>query len=596
LELQGDFLAISIRDVEGVLQARSLTNPSLDALNPNDQSYRALLLQPSGPILADNTRIGPLNLAFADTQATQFLQLATVKGHHLVVTPEYYLPIKTLLACVQGATFPAVGALWVLGCESMTPEQLEKFKADCAGYCDVIFESETAAAVQGIYYDPVAYCFVTKDNEGTDRRVVLLQFKTISSRDQHFFENKNLRCGSVIYQFKGAGDELALSTIICSDAFNVAADEKVRSKLTRFATLIHVQLNPKPRHTDYLRYRLDTFSKNKDLNNCDIVCLNWSENMIQYDAPNGNHEAWKNESGSAWYISDHRCSSNDDEVERNERLGLYYSRHVKHRHVLHFHFSAAAFELTVAKVAQVGSYLHDNHLGPKLDARYTWDEEHQEWRPNAECPDPGLSKLLSLTPQVEVGLTSLKALESRLRVERAIALSCGLAKSKVNWFRASELDGCKLGEDEIVRRTTLCLDRDPSARHEREHRVKRVAALDTILRTQKLPPQIRDLTGGGTQVMWHANSPHTNVVKDGSHPALVVYLGMDPSSDTVRNVSDAAFELLRIENNDSHKHRIAVCYHTMDQTGATPLEFANIRQLTDITHGGGSATSITEGL
>lgn len=585
-------MTISIRDVEGVLQARSLTNPSLDALNPNDQSYRALLLQPAGPILADSTRIGPLDLALADRQATTFLELATAKGHHLVVTPEYYLPIETLLKCVQGTSFPAIGALWVLGCESMTPAQLKKFEADCAGYCDVIFEEDTAPAVQGIYYDPVAYCFVTKDKGGNDCRVVLLQFKTISSRDPHFFENKNLRCGSVIYQFKGAGEELSLSTIICSDAFNVAADEKVRGKLTRFATLIHIQLNPKPRHADYLRYRIDTFSKNKDLNNCDIVCLNWAENMVQYDAPGGKHEAWKNESGSAWYISDHRCSSNDDEVESNERLGLYYSKHVKHRHVLHFHFSAAAFELTVAKVVQVGSYVHDNHLGPRVDARYAWDDTNQRWATDAKCPDPGLSELSVLTPHVEAAFASLKAVDSRLQVERAIALSCGLGKSKVNWFTAGELDACKLGEDEIVRRATLSLDRDVAARNARERRVKRVAALHAILQTQKLPRQIHDLAGGGARVMWQANSPHTNVFREGSQPALVVYLGMDPNPDTIRNVSDAAFELMRLENNDNHKQRIAVCYHTIDGQA----EFAHIPQLTDITHGGGSATSITEGM
>lgn len=585
-------MTISIRDVEDVLQARSLTNPSLDALNPNDQSYRALLLQPAGPILADNTRIGPLDLAFADKQAMRFLELATTKGHHLVVTPEYYLPVETLLKCVQGVTFPAVGALWVLGCESMTPTQLEKFEANCSGYCDVIFDKDTTAHIQGIYYDPVAYCFVTKDKEGDYRRVVLLQFKTISSRDSHFFENKNLRCGNVIYQFKGVDDELALSTIICSDAFNVAADEKVRSKLARFATLIHIQLNPKPKHTDYLRYRVDTFSKNKDLNNCDIVCLNWAENMVQYDAPGGAHEAWKNESGSAWYVSDHRCSSNDDEVENNERLGLYYSKHIKHRHVLHFHFSAAAFELTVAKVAQVGSYLHDNHLGPRLDIRYTWDLTEQKWTPNEECPDPGLSKLLSLAPHVEAAFSSLKAVDSRLRVERAIALSCGLAKTKVTWFKAGELDACKLGEDEIVRRATLSLDRDAQARTDRETRVKQVAALNNILSTQELPRQIRDLAGGGAKIMWHANTPHTNIFKDGSYPALIAYLGMDPNPDTVRNVSDAAFELLRLENNDNHKHRVAVCYYTAN---GQP-EFAKIPQLTDITHGGGSAKSITEGL
>ncbi|MGJ7610675.1 MULTISPECIES: hypothetical protein [unclassified Variovorax] len=585
-------MPISIRDVEGVLQARSLANPSLEALKPNDQSYRALLFQPAGPILADDTRIGPLDLAYADKQATKFLELATTKGHHLVVTPEYYLPIETLVRCVQGNTFPAVGALWALGCESMTPAQLQKFEEDCTGYCDVIFDKDTAAAVQGIYFDPVAYCFVTKDNGGEDRRVVLLQFKTISSRDSHFFENKNLRCGNVIYQFKGEGEILALSTIICSDAFNVALDEKIRSKLAHFATLLHIQLNPKPRHVDYLRYRIDTFSKNKDLNNCDIVCLNWAENMVQYEAPAGKHESWKNESGSAWYISEHRCSSNDDEVESNERRGLYYSRHVKHRHVLHFHFSAAAFELTVAKLVQVGSYLHDNHLGPKLDARYSWDDEHKEWEPNEECPDPGLSKLFALTPHVEEAFASLKAVSSRLHVERAIALSCGLLTSKVNWFKANELDACKLGEDEIVRRATLCLDRDNSAREGRERRMKNVAALNIVLSTQKLPPQIRDLTGGGARVMWQAGSPNTNVYKHGSQPALVAYLGMDPSPDTVRNVSDAAFELLRFENDDSHKHRIAVCYHTID---GKP-EFANVRQLTDITHGGGSAASITEGV
>lgn len=589
-------MTVSIVDVEGVLQARSLTNPSLEALNPNDQSYRALMLQPAGPILADNTRIGPLDLVFADTQATKFLELATLKGHHLVVTPEYYLPVKTLLKCIQGATFPAIGALWVLGCESMTPAQLEQFEADCAGYCDVVFEKDAAAVVQGIYYDPVAYCFVTKDTNGNNRRVVLLQFKTISSRDEHFFENRHLRCGNIIYQFKGPGDELTLSTIICSDAFNVAAEEKVRSKLARFATLIHIQLNPKPRHADYLKYRLDTFSRSKDLNNCDIVCLNWAENMVQYEAPEGNYEAWKNESGSAWYISDHRCSSKDDEVEHNERLGLYYSRHVKHRHVLHFHFSAAAFELTVAKIVQVGSYLHDNHLGPKLDARYIWDGQHQSWRPNTECPDPGLSKLFTLTPRVEAALANLKAVESRLHVERAIALSCGLAKSKMNWFHAGELDACKLGEDEIVRRGTLCIDRNAQARNAREQRIKAVSILHTILSTHNLPRQVKDLSGGGAKIMWQLTSPHTNVIKDGSQPALVAYLGMEPDPGAVRNVSDAAYELLRVENNDNRKYRIAVCYHTIDEMGQPKVEFANIPQLTDITHGGGSATSITEGL
>jgi hypothetical protein len=179
-----------------------------------------------------------------------------------------------------------------------------------------------------------------------------------------------------------------------------------------------------------------------------------------------------------------------------------------------------------------------------------------------------------------------------LQGERAKAQSCGLAKSKVTWFKAGELDACKLGEDEIVRRATLALDRDASAREARETRVKKVAALNNILNTQKLPFQIRDLAGGGVRVSWQANLPHVNVFKDGSQPALVAYLGMDPHPDTIRGVSDAAFELLRLENNEKHKDRVAVCYHDED---GKPV-FAAISQLIDITHGGGRATNIDEGL
>lgn len=584
-------MTISIRDVRSVLQAHSLDNPSLNALNPNDQSYRALLLQPAGPILADETRIGPLDLAFADAQATKFLDLAAAKGHHLVVTPEYYLPVTTLLKCAQGVTFPAVGALWALGCESMTPVQVNKFKADCFGFCDVIFEEDMAAPIQGVYYDPVAYCFVTNDADGTARRVILLQFKTISSKDLHFFENKNLRCGSVIYQFKGAGDELSLATIICSDAFNVAPDEAIRRKLSRNATLLHIQLNPKPKHLLYMRYRVDTFSKSREINNGDIVCLNWAENMVQFDAPGGSGDKWNNESGSAWYISEHRCSSNDHEVENNEQRGLYFSRHVNQRHVLHFHFGAAAFELTVAKIVHLGYRVHDNNLGPKLDVRYSWHDEHQDWIRNDDNPDPGLSKLFALSPVVGAAFSSLKAVHSRLRVERAIALSCGLSRCKENWFMAAELEACKIGEDEVVRRVTLALDRDVAARAARESSIKKVASLNHILATKQLPRQIHDLGGGGARIMWEPNLPHVNVFKDGTKPALVAYLGMEPSPETIKNVSDAAFELLRRENNDDHKHRIAVCYHDIDGQA----EFAHISKLTDITHGGGSATSIAEG-
>lgn len=584
-------MAISIVDVESLLTARSLIYPSLDALNPNQQAYRSLLLQPSGPILADNSRIGPFDLTEANHQATKFLAIAKSKGHQLVVTPEYYLPTETLVASIQGDVFPASGSLWVLGCESIRPDQLSKLESSCYGYCDLIFVKEDGPEVQGVYYDPVAYCFTTKDMEGNDRKVVILQFKTISSRDLHFFENKNLRCGNVIYQFKGRDNLLSLSAIICSDSFNINLDDSVRRELVRNATLIHIQLNPKPRHTDYMRYRVDTFSKNKNLTNCDIICLNWAEDMIQFNTPYGKPDEWNNESASAWYISEDRCSSHDYEIEHNESLGLYYSKHIRKRHVLHFHGEEAVFELTVAKILHDGDGVLDNNTGPKLDVRYTWDQDQLDWVPNELCPDCGLDALCSLNPGVKSAVSALKSQNSRLQMERAIALSKGIESSKQTWFNASQLDSCKLNEDEIVNRATLRLDRNKQAHKKRVESMNTLAQLSNILNTQNLPRQIHDLNGGDITILWKANSPHVNIYKDGCHPALVSFLGVEPEEALKRNIVDASYELLRVENNLNHKDRVAVCYQTTDFR----IEFVPIPQLTNITHGGGSATHITEG-
>lgn len=590
-------MSIAIEDIVDVreyLQIRGLTCPTLEVLNPTEQSYRALLLQPAGPITANEQRIGPRHRAHADARALKFLERAVDEGHHLVVTPEYYLPVATLLKCIGGATFPSADALWVLGCESMTPDQLANFKGQAlaTGKCDVFFEEDAAAAVQGTYYDPVAYCFVAKDNEGKERRVVLFQFKTISSKDDAYFENKHLRVGRQIYRFTGPDGLLSLATIICSDAFALGDSKAVLQRLTHSATLLHIQLNPKPRHPDYRRYRVDTFARNHHTSNCDIVCLNWAENISQHAVDEGAGTAWNNESGSAWYIPDDRCSSRDAEVDANESRGLYYSKHVRHRHVLNFHYSEAVFALTVPKLAHYGLHLHDNPLGPVVDRRYTWSVDANGWTEDEARPDNGLSGLFSCDAGVAEAFATLKDVESRLQIERAIALSCGLTTGKEGWFKAHELPACRIGDEELLRRMTVRLERDKSIDEARYQQVQSVSMLREILAKatpDALPKQISDLAGGGARIEWTLESPHTNVVKDGVQPAHVAFLGFQPSPERIKGVSLAAYELLRREGKTERSHRLGVCYLT-----PTGTKFAHIPNLTDITHGGGSATSIDE--
>ncbi len=577
-----------IVDVGQFLDAQGLSNPTLEVLVPSEKSYRALLFQPSGPFVGNITRIGPANLDFADRQASAFLEMATKQGHHLVVTPEYYLPIKTLQDCIHGDRFPAADAIWVLGCESMTPAQLAAFKADAesTGKCRVFFENDEAAPVQGSYYDPVAYCFMSKDKAtGEELRVVLIQFKTISSKDEQYFENGVLRTGKLIYQFHGPRNRLALASIICSDAFKIAGDGDVLLQLTENATLLHLQLNPKPRNADYLKYRVDTFSRNERTSNCDIVCLNWAENIIFLEQEGGKEHEWKNEAGSAWYLPYDRASSDDAMVEQNERNGLYYSWHRRKRHVLNFHYAPAVFEFSVPKVVHTGLQLHAVSIGPKLEARYVWDDA-DSWAPETVCADTGLPQLFACDAKVTTAFTALSKDDSRLRIERAVAISCGLTSGVDDWYAAGTLKSLSMSDDEVTKRITVRLERNEDSDTARHGQLQSVSALHEILETVHLPIQIRNLSGGGAYVYWSKKSPHTNVIKAGVEPAHVAFLGFQPEKRRIEDACDAAYGLLHRENEPERRHRIAVCFLTTKG----PV-FPKIKQLTHIADDGKSPTS-----
>lgn len=581
----------NVVDVRDFLDAHGLSNPTLEVLQANEKSYQALLFQPSGPFVGNATRIGPADLDYADRQASALLEMATKQGHHLVVTPEYYLPIRTLLNCVLGDKFPAADAIWVLGCESMTPTQLSEFKANAesTGKCRVFYEEDPAATTQGTYFDPVAYCFLSKEKAtGEERRVVLIQFKTISSKDEQYFENGILRTGKVVYQFHGPSNRLALSAIICSDAFNIASDNDLLLKLTEDSTLLHIQLNPKPRNADYLKYRIETFRRHARTNNCDIVCLNWAEDMVFLEREGGKEHEWENEAGLAWYLPHDRASSDDALVEQNERTGLYYSWHRRGPHVLHFHYAPAVFEFSVPKVVHTGLQLHAVSTGPKLEARYVWSDA-SGWSSQTACADTGRAQLFACDAKVTTAFAALAKKESSLRIERAVALTCGLDSNAEDWYDAGKLKSLCMSDDEITKRLTVRLERNEESQAARHGQLQSVSALHEILATKTLPLQIRDLSGGGANVYWSRESPHTNVVKDGVEPAHVAFLGFQPEPRRIENACDAAYALLHREDVPERRHRVAVCY----QTVAGP-EFATIKKLTHIADDGKSPTSYAQ--
>lgn len=574
--------------VAEVLAARGLVRPELEVLAPTHESYRTLLLQPAGPIFADASRIGHRNVDEAILRCGNFLTLAAQRGNHLVVIPEYCLPVAVLLNCVREDVFPNEGAVWVLGCESLTAADLAEFTHAVGAMGEVIHEDNNAPAVQGTYFDAVAYCFLSRDANGASRKVILFQFKTCPSRDPHFLENEHLRVGKVIYQFRNADGHFGFSAIICSDAFTLSEDATLCRQLTHLSTLVHIQLNPNPRHADYRQYRAETFARNRTFSDCDIVCLNWAQNVNQYEADAGAPVPWKNIGGSAWYLPEHRCSTHDQEVIRNDSLGLYYSLLEKRRHVLLFHYDEAAFELTVPKLANLGPAVLANQLGPQADNRYVWDTVEKLWQPDQSLPETGFTDLLASDEHVVEAFAALQAVGNRLSIERAVALSCGPRGISQAWHAIGKLEACQMKADEIVYRTTICMDFCLDAKTARHSRVHQVAALNHILAHDALPAQVRDLMGGGAEITWNFATPNANIAKPGCQPALISYLGPQPLPERIKGVADGFIDLLRKEGR-AHQRRVAVCYRKDDGSTA----FVEMPALTRIDHDGGSLASIT---
>jgi hypothetical protein len=479
--------------------------------------------------------------------------------------------------------FPQSGKLWVLGCESATPTELAAFVQVTAGQAAVIHEP---VPTNGTFLNAVAFCFQAQDADGAWVRVVLLQFKTCPSRDDHFLENEHMLRGSIIYRFNNPGSQLGLVTIICSDAFSIVEAPGLLEQLIDRSILIHIQLNPNPRHRDFRTYRTRTFGGNSDLTNCDIICLNWAQHITQFH-DGGESNQWNNISGSAWYLPINRCTTADKEVLRNHNMGLYYCCMQERRHALLFHYDEAVFQLTVSKPLADTFEVIVNRLGPLMVKRLEWDTPSNLWREQLAHPDTGFKAQLAADPDVSAALSDVRAKDNDLAVERLVALSNGEVRNVDKWYRVDLLDSCILEQDEMVRRITFACDFCPKSITYRHTFLQRTGGLwHVVSNNGDWPLQVSDVAGA--TLSWSVMEPNYNLFKEGTSPALVVYLGEHPEPDKIRNIADGLLELLRREGHP-YCYRLAVCFRRHGQ-----LKFAQLPALTRIDVSSGDLTDFTE--
>ena len=528
---------MQIVDVEQFLAqdhdaATSLRMSRLTALEPRPEPYSALLCQPHGTVHASAARIGNSTPPAVLPVYRAFLSDAVTSQAQLVITPEYSIPWALITEIIEGALRPSKGALWALGCESITPAELDALRTatNHAATVRLLHETlEPQQVAQAAYLDPLVFVFWTVNTAGADVLCLLVQFKTVPSRDPDHVELQSLCLGNTVYKFTAQPGDISLLALICSDAFeftNALVDAHCTDLL-----LIHIQLNPRPASIDYSAYRTRLFSVASN-NNVEVICLNWAADLLTDDNPN----TWLSTPSSAWYIAPRGVTPTDDAVNELHREGLYYSIVGERWHALYFNYAPHSLLLRKQPVFAAGPQVLAPRIRPQVVARRAWDPQRAAWT-TVTADDGFLSFIEQYTP-LQTMLPQLCA-DDPLAVERALELLEGPQGAPSDWYTLKELKAFKVAAEESLRRVTVSqetnIDRQGVTFRRRRARLAQAAA---TVPHQPLtwPPPLADLATG-FRYRWTTDEPHSNVEPiNGGRPAAFVYLGENPEDDALANV------------------------------------------------------------
>lgn len=543
---------MEIIPVSTVLADEGLDPPMLNALVPNVDNYKALLLQPHGDIEASAVGVWNRDRDLAYRQYGTFLEDAYQIGADLVVTPEYSMPWKTLRDALNAGMVPAQGKLWALGCESIKFSELEVLRNELSDSVKVIFEP--LAVDNERFVSPLAYVFnaPSVDGNGEERTVVLVQFKTHPMGDPNHFEVNAMQRGTQIYQFGGDEENLKLVSLICADVF-AFEDAHARAIYDR-ALILHIQLNPEPRHVRFLgsRERLLGFSGDAT----EVLCLNWARDVHSWNE--GTEKPWHNIAGSAWYLKSKEYDDRDTTLCDNHRRGLYYTWLKPHRsHALFFNFEPASYLLEATKVAHIGvPGAASRRRGPQLVKTSVWDDTTEDWKEQAIVAD-GFSHIAGESGNAKDDVERIADVNP-LAAERVLALCAGKIGVGDNWHSVRSVDSFVIDASEVIHRITFCQDTDENAREFRVARLRRCGYLWEILTAGDcLPPALADFKDG-FNLEWMHNSPHQNTISANGQRATVIYMGEELNDSQVEATAKRAAEYLHRGSMDQYESRSAM--------------------------------------
>lgn len=397
----------TFEDIGSNLSDLGLDNPTLEVLEPKSGCYKTLAFQIGGKVEAgkdienDYYYIKNKENKVASEKFKAFFELARTRKVHLAITPEYSCPWNIIENYIINkdvidSNFPKENNLWVVGCESITQNQLKEIKEKHNEGIYWIFEEDKLAPIEpNKFLDPVCYIFQTTKKD-TDElvNVIIVQFKT-QFMGGETFEKDHMIQGKKIYILRNQEDSNSLVTLICSDSLLVKLD-KLPGNTQRSYFILHIQLNKYPLHPGFSNYRAMYYGNSSKER--EFLCLNWAKNSFIYyklpEDPISSDENYPNDNsvtlfgGSALYSKKNKLNLRDsntrEKLRVNHEKGLHYAYSPKPviSHIHFFNYNEYVFEFESDRSCQGDKSLVTQwNSGPSMGAVYEWknSDEYIGW-------------------------------------------------------------------------------------------------------------------------------------------------------------------------------------------------------------------------
>ena len=531
----------------------------LEVLGTNSASFEVLLYQHGGKIVANNGFIGNDASNAAPSKFRDFFRLAKNENVALAITPEYSCPWVLMKEIVENADLqPTEGKLWAIGCESISKEEIKEFRSSIKSTKDIVIYFDDSILSSGkTFLNPLCYIFRAKDDKCNWVTVLVFQFKT-----QHCgvwatepIESNNLILGKEVYVLRNDQNSINLFTLICSDVeqFDVTTEfQRSLSHTWQYNPylILNIQLNPKPRHEVFRRFRNKVFDH---YDKKEIISLNWATETFG----NGTYPS------SSLYMQSAEFNMDENVLVAYHQKGLYYTYKRQNYQCIYFNSASYIFKIRHSKLAQGGTHHSMTRRGgPGIIDVYKWDLSHNKFNKETILLNDGFMDCLD---SISCTINSLKS--NRMNVldkERLLNISNGKVDNGNEWHKLNNLITFKISELEHIYRLTFAQDQE--TKDDRFKYIEHMRMLnDEILTNPALfPESLLEFRGNCDQVMFFEGAngysyAYNLVTKDKKYKATVAYVGISDIPSAER-----AFKDLKIILIDSQDWRKVVVWYKHD--------------------------------